>query len=74
MRPFTRYSSTRDAYVLRFVGRQVGPVLRLDRRRQQHFDAVVRLVDRHGPGTRSIDRRRHQRFDGVERRRTGAIA
>ena len=71
LRPFTRYSGMRDAYVLRLVGRNVGPVLRVDRRRQQRFDAVVRLVDRHGVGSRRIDRRR---FDGVERRGTGVIA
>jgi hypothetical protein len=46
----------------------------MDRRRQQHFDAVARLVDRHGTGSRRIDRRRRQRFDGVERRRTGVTA
>ncbi len=32
LRPFVRYSSSRDAYVLRGVGRQFGPVLREDRR------------------------------------------
>jgi hypothetical protein len=74
LRPLTRYSGARDAYVLRFVGRSMGPVLRVDRRRQRHFDAVIRLVDRHGAGTRRIDRRRRQRFDGVERRGTGVIA
>jgi len=42
MRPLIRYSAMRDAYVLRGVGRHVGPVLRLDRRRQQHFDGVER--------------------------------
>jgi hypothetical protein len=73
MRPLIRYSKTRDAYVLRFVGGNMGPVVRVDRRRRQHFDAVVRLVDRHGTGSRRIDRRR-QRFDGVERRGTGVIA
>jgi hypothetical protein len=30
--PVLRYSFSRDAYVLRGVGNQVGPVLRLDRR------------------------------------------
>jgi hypothetical protein len=74
MRPFTRYSGTRDAYVLRLVGRRMGPVLRVDRRQQQHFDAFVRLVDRRGARAGRVDRRRHQRFDGVERRGTGAIA
>ncbi len=37
-----RYSAARDAYVLRGVGRRVGPVLRLDRRRRQRFDGVER--------------------------------
>lgn len=31
--PFLRYSYSRDAYVLRVLGRTVGPVLREDRRR-----------------------------------------
>jgi hypothetical protein len=74
MRPFVRYSKTRDAYVLRLVGSNMGPVVRVDRRRQQHLDAVARLVDRHGTGSRRIDRRRRQRFDGVERRGTGVTA
>jgi hypothetical protein len=44
MRPLTRYSVARDAYVLRLVGRQVGPVLREDRRprRPRPFDGVER--------------------------------
>jgi hypothetical protein len=74
MRPFVRYSKTRDAYVLRLVGSNSGPVMRVDRRRQQHFDAVARLVDRHGTGYRRVDRRQLQRFDGVERRGTGVTA
>jgi len=41
-RPFTRYSASRDAYVLRVVGRRVGPVLRVDRRRRRRFDGVDR--------------------------------
>jgi hypothetical protein len=32
MRPALRYSYSRDAFVLRGVGRAVGPVLRADRR------------------------------------------
>lgn len=32
MRPILRYSAARDAYILRVVGRDVGPVLRIDRR------------------------------------------
>ncbi len=34
-RPLLRYSATRDAYVLRLVGRRAGPVLRPDRRRRR---------------------------------------
>jgi hypothetical protein len=33
LRPLLRYSATRDAFVLRGVGRSIGPVLRADRRR-----------------------------------------
>jgi hypothetical protein len=36
VRPFFRYSYPRDAFVLRGVGRSVGPVLRLDRRRRRN--------------------------------------
>jgi hypothetical protein len=32
--PLFRYSYSRDAYVLRGLGRSVGPVLREDRRRR----------------------------------------
>jgi hypothetical protein len=44
MRPFLRYSASRDAYLLRGVGRRVGPVLRIDRRprRPRPFDGVER--------------------------------
>ena len=35
-RPFFRYSYSRDAFVLHGVGRSVGPVLRLDRRRRRN--------------------------------------
>jgi hypothetical protein len=34
-RPFLRYSVTRDAFVLRVVGRSAGPVLRPNRRRHR---------------------------------------
>ena len=34
--PIFRYSYSRDAFVLRGVGRSVGPVLRLDRRRRRN--------------------------------------
>lgn len=32
LKPVFRFSSTRDAYVLRGIGRYTGPVLRVDRR------------------------------------------
>jgi hypothetical protein len=35
LRPVLRYSATRDAYVLRAIGRSKGPVLRIDRRRRR---------------------------------------
>ena len=41
-RPLFRYSAVRDAYVLRVVGRRIGPVLRVDRRHRQSFDGVER--------------------------------
>jgi hypothetical protein len=44
MRPLLRYSTTRDAYVLRLIGRKAGPVLRIDRRhrRQPAFTGAER--------------------------------
>jgi hypothetical protein len=33
-KPILRYSATRDAFVLRGIGRSSGPVLRVDRRRR----------------------------------------
>ena len=43
LRPAFRYSTTRDAYVLRFVGNSRGPVLRPDRRRRRTpFEGVER--------------------------------
>jgi hypothetical protein len=43
LRPLLRYSLTRDAYVLRGVGRSFGPVLRPDRRRRRRpFEGVER--------------------------------
>jgi hypothetical protein len=42
VRPLFRYSANRDAYVLRVVGRRMGPVLRLDRRHGQSFDGADR--------------------------------
>lgn len=43
-RPLLRYSTTRDAYVLRGVGNSSGPVLRADRRRpnQPSWDGLER--------------------------------
>jgi len=41
--PLFRYCPLRDAYILRLVGRRVGPVLRLDRRAMRR---------RHGPSGR----------------------
>ena len=35
VRPCLRWSDSRDAYVLRVVGRRYGPVLRLDERRRR---------------------------------------
>jgi hypothetical protein len=49
LRPMFRYSAMRDAYVLRGVGRRVGPVLRANRRATRRA--------RHG--FEGIDRRRH---------------
>ncbi|HSZ05383.1 MAG TPA: hypothetical protein VK778_09300 [Solirubrobacteraceae bacterium] len=46
LRPVLRYSAARDAYVLRVVGRHVGPVLRVDRRRRRAFDGVERRSTR----------------------------
>jgi hypothetical protein len=46
LRPLLRYSATRDAYVLRLIGRSVGPVLRPERRRgrrgREQFDGLER--------------------------------
>ncbi len=44
VRPFLRYSPSRRAYVLRGVGRNFGPVLRIDRRPRSagHWDGVER--------------------------------
>ena len=42
LRPVLRYSSSRDAYVLRLIGSRRGPVLRIDRRRGAAWDGVER--------------------------------
>jgi hypothetical protein len=47
--PFFRYSYSRDAFVLRGIGRSVGPVLRLDRRRLRDgrpLDGIERRAPR----------------------------
>jgi hypothetical protein len=44
--PVMRYSAARDAYVLRGVGRRMGPVLRPDRRRRKRLDGVERRSTR----------------------------
>jgi hypothetical protein len=46
--PTLRYSYSRDAFVLRGVGRAVGPVLRADRRERQDrpLDGVERRETR----------------------------
>ncbi len=48
LRPFLRYSRSRDAYILRVIGGTRGPVLRHDRRFGGHFDGVER---RHASAT-----------------------
>lgn len=44
MRPVLRYSSARNAFVLRMVGSNVGPVLRIDRRHEPRsgFEGIER--------------------------------
>ena len=42
LRPFVRYSRSRDAYILRGVGSRLGPVLREDRRRGGGFEGAER--------------------------------
>jgi hypothetical protein len=42
MRPVLRYSAARDAYVLRVVGSNWGPVLRAERRRRRQFEGAER--------------------------------
>jgi hypothetical protein len=46
--PVYRYSYSRDAYVLRGVGRRAGPVLRADRRRRRErpSDGIERRAAR----------------------------
>jgi hypothetical protein len=45
LKPVLRYSSTRDAFVLRGIGNNTGPVLRVDRRsrsRRSAYDGAER--------------------------------
>jgi hypothetical protein len=46
--PLLRYSYSRDAYILRGVGRRVGPVLRPERRRHlgDPSDGIERRAER----------------------------
>jgi hypothetical protein len=48
--PLLRYSYSRDAYILRGVGRRVGPVLRPERRRRSEHhspsDGIERRAER----------------------------
>lgn len=46
VRPMFRYSESRDAYVLRAVGRKWGPVLRVDRRHGGARNGVERRGSR----------------------------
>jgi hypothetical protein len=48
LRPLFRYSHSRDAYVLRGVGRSFGPVLRPERRvqRDSPLDGIERRAAR----------------------------
>jgi len=44
--PLFRHSASRDAYVLRGVGNELGPVLRVDRRHQRAAFQVVEFERR----------------------------
>jgi hypothetical protein len=55
LRPAFRYSRSRDAFVLRGLGSSIGPVMRVDRRSQQH---QFRGADRR---QRKVGERRHAR-------------
>ncbi len=46
LRPAVRYSATRDAWVLRGIGRSTGPVLRVDRRARLHSQSPYRGAER----------------------------
>ncbi|HEY7831804.1 MAG TPA: hypothetical protein VIC06_14675 [Solirubrobacteraceae bacterium] len=49
LRPILRYSATRDAYVLRLIGKSRGPVLRVNRRRRRSQPSFAG-PDRRGAG------------------------
>jgi hypothetical protein len=57
------YDHARDAYILRAVGEQIGPVLRLDRRTQLDADRRRLWREQHleGLDTVELDRRRSRR-------------
>jgi hypothetical protein len=42
LRPIMRYSNSRNAFVLRLVGRRFGPVLRVERRHMSLYRPVER--------------------------------
>ncbi|HEY5194046.1 MAG TPA: hypothetical protein VIJ39_09285 [Solirubrobacteraceae bacterium] len=48
LKPVLRFSATRDAYVLRWIGGRTGPVFRLDRR--DHGRRSYRGVERRRMG------------------------
>jgi hypothetical protein len=54
LKPALRYSGSRNAYVLRLVGRKVGPVLKVERR-QGH---VFYPGERRSTGFRAAEQRR----------------
>jgi len=56
LRPFLRFSITRNAFILRGVGVRMGPVLRVERRRAHVY--------------RPIERRGTQPFQHADSRRT----
>jgi hypothetical protein len=71
MRPILRYSVARDAYVLRVVGRRVGPVLRLDRRpRRDRGPRPDRWFRPNGRPPLEGQPLRPRPFDAEERRHT----
>ncbi len=53
-----RFSASRDAYVLRFVGNRHGPVLRVNRRHhQQSYEGPDRRAMHHAGGGLAVRRR-----------------